>query len=234
MSGGPIIIKNGEPVTTTLAIAEGTGSSHESTIKLARKYLADLKMFGPVGFEIQQGRPLPQGGFAQSTEYAMLNERQSSVLIAYMRNSDKVRDFKMALVKGFFEMRAALTAAPDPLASLPPEHRALVALMCENATIRARQDELAATQVAMQQGIARIEANQVAAIASVQSFTALGYSIFREIPMSKIELTRLGRKASMISKKRGIAIDQVSDSRFGRVGCYHISALDAALEEISK
>lgn len=122
----------------------------------------------------------------------------------------------------------------DPLANLPPEHRALVALMCENAAIKARQDELAATQVAQQEALARIEANQVAAVASVQSFTAMGYSIFKQTPMSAIELTRLGRKASAISKKRGITVDHVSDSRFGRVGSYHISVLDAALEEISK
>jgi hypothetical protein len=122
----------------------------------------------------------------------------------------------------------------DPLASLPPEHRALIALMCENATIKARQDELATTQIAQQEALARIEANQIAAVASVQSFTAMGYSIFKEIPMSKIELTRLGRKAAAISKKRGITVDHVSDSRYGRVGSYHVTVLDEALEEISK
>jgi hypothetical protein len=123
---------------------------------------------------------------------------------------------------------------PDPLASLPPEHRALIALMCENAALKTRQDDLAATQLAQQATLARVEANQVAAVASVQSFTALGYSIFRQTPMSAIELARLGRKASAISKKRGISVDQVSDCRFGRVGAYHISVLDDAFEQMTK
>ena len=225
-----IQLKDGEAVTTSLAIADGTANTHEAVIKLVRTYSADLEQFGRVGFEIE---PFETAGGVQHREIALLNEQQSALIIAYMRNSEIVRRFKVALIKGFYEMRAKLTSS-DPLSNLPPEHRALVALMVDNAKIKARQDEIVATQAEQQDVLNRIEANQSAAIASVRNFTALGYSIYREIPMSKIELTRLGKKAAALSKARGLTVDHVSDGRYGRVGSYHVSVLDDALEEISK
>ncbi|NIA00089.1 hypothetical protein [Massilia sp. CCM 8734] len=122
----------------------------------------------------------------------------------------------------------------DPMASLSPEHRALVALLFESSAIKAQQAAHAAELAAQAESIKRIEANQIAAVASVQSFTALGYSLFRDLGLSKIELGKLGRKATALSRARGITIDQVGDGRYGRVGSYHISVLDDALVEISK
>lgn len=122
----------------------------------------------------------------------------------------------------------------DPMASLSPEHRALVALLFESSAIKAEQAAQAGALAAQAESIRRIESNQIAAVASVQSFTALGYSLYRDLGLSKIELGRLGKKASAISKARGITIDQVGDGRYGRVGSYHISVLDDALVEISK
>lgn len=132
-----------------------------------------------------------------------------------------------------FDRMTALEVA-DPLAGLPPEQRALIALMVDNAAIKAVQAAQAVKIDKQAEALKRIESNQVAAVASVQSFTALGYSIFKEIPMSKIELIRLGKRASAISKKKGITIDHVADGRHGRVGSYHISVLDEALEELTK
>lgn len=121
----------------------------------------------------------------------------------------------------------------DPMASLSPEHRALVALLFESSAIKAQQAAHAAEIAAQAESIKRIEANQIAAVASVQSFTALGYSLFRDLGLSKIELGKLGRKATALSKARGITVDQVGDGRYGRVGSYHISVLDDALVAIS-
>ncbi|ATQ75067.1 hypothetical protein CR152_11450 [Massilia violaceinigra] len=124
-------------------------------------------------------------------------------------------------------------AVADPMASLSPEHRALVALLFESSAIKAQQTAQAAELAAQAESIKRIEANQIAAVASVQSFTALGYSLFRDLGLSKIELGKLGRKATALSKARGITVDEVGDGRYGRVGSYHISVLDDALVAIS-
>lgn len=107
------------PITTSLAIAEGVGNPHASVIKVIRQNASDLEEFGPLGFEIQKGKPLPQGGFAKSTEFAMLNEQQSALLLTYFRNNDTVKAFKKALIKAFFEMRDELNKRQQ-VATLDP------------------------------------------------------------------------------------------------------------------
>jgi hypothetical protein len=165
------------------------------------------------------------------TGKAMLITESGYLMLVKSFTDDLAWDVQRLLVKTYFTRPAP---AADPLASLPAEHRALIALMCENAAIKAEQAAQAAALAAQGDAIKRIESNQIAAVASVQSFTAMGYSNYRDLQLSKIELTRLGRKASAISKKRGITVDHVSDSRYGRVGSYHITVLDDAVEELSK
>jgi len=90
----------GCPVTTSLAIAEGVGNPHSSVIKLIRQNTSDLEEFGNIGFEIQNST----SGAGRPTEYAILNEQQSTLLLTYMRNNNVVREFKKRLVKAFFEL----------------------------------------------------------------------------------------------------------------------------------
>ena len=92
----------GQAFTTTMAIASGCKVDHASVIKLVRTYQADLEEFGLVGFEIQP-RPLGQHG-GSDTEYALLNEQQSTLIMTYMRNSPVVRQFKKTLVKEFWTL----------------------------------------------------------------------------------------------------------------------------------
>lgn len=100
---------DGQVVTTTLAIASGCKVDHASVIKLVRTYQADLEEFGLVGFEIQP-RPLGQHG-GSDTEYALLNEQQSTLIMTYMRNSPVVREFKKTLVKEFWSLVRGKPAA---------------------------------------------------------------------------------------------------------------------------
>ena len=105
----PVILDlDGELRTTSAAIAVGVGLSHASTIKLVRRYQAEISRFGPLRFEIQKGCALPQGGFAKATEYAFLNEGQATFLISLMRNTAAVVEFKIRLVEEFIRMKAAL------------------------------------------------------------------------------------------------------------------------------
>lgn len=95
----------GEPRVDSRLIAEQLAIEHAGTIKLVRKYLADFRELGPVGFEIQKGKRLPQGGFAKATEFALLNEDQCYLLLTYSRNTTKARALKINLVKAFREAR---------------------------------------------------------------------------------------------------------------------------------
>jgi phage regulator Rha-like protein len=107
-----VLERNGEPVTTSLAISEGTQIEHKAVIQLIRKYLDDLEEFGPLTFEMRVVKR-PQGGGSQS-EIAFLNEPQSTLLLTYMRNSDIVRAFKKALVRAFFELRDVVEGKVAP------------------------------------------------------------------------------------------------------------------------
>lgn len=107
-------VEQGVPKTTTLQIALGLGVQHKSVIQLVRSYKSDFAEFGLVTFEMansafemanSQHRQSSRG---RHTEYAALNEQQATLLLTYMRNSPKVREFKKALVKAFFEARTLL------------------------------------------------------------------------------------------------------------------------------
>ena len=114
-----VSVTNGQAVTTSLAIAEGTEVEHASVIKLVRDYLSDLEEFGPCRFQIAKGASLPQGGFARATEYALLNEHQATLVITFMRNSEVVRGFKKRLVKAFFAMAEQLSRQTHPVFQIP-------------------------------------------------------------------------------------------------------------------
>lgn len=91
-----INIFNNTPFTTSLVIAENCNNrSHESTIKLIRKYQSDFDALGKLDFKSD----LNKQGIA--TEYALLNEDQATYLITLFRNTPIVRQFKLRLVKEF-------------------------------------------------------------------------------------------------------------------------------------
>lgn len=162
-----VTIQDGALVTTSVVIAEHTGVQHQAFIKLVRKYLGDLEAFGRVGFSLQ---PFDTAGGRQVREIATLNEQQATMAIAFMRNSEIVRSFKIALVKKFFEMRAELTSPTDRLEALPPEQRALVAAMVENAEIKRKQAELAAKQVEHSAALQQID-QRVTTLAETMQLT---------------------------------------------------------------
>lgn len=125
-----VTVANGQAVTTSLAIAQGTEVEHKAVIQLVRNYLADLEEFGRVAFEMA---PFETAGGTQKREVAILNEQQSTLLLTLMRNSEIVVRFKVRLVKAFFELAktakvgAGGTAIPQTL----PEALRLAADMAE-------------------------------------------------------------------------------------------------------
>lgn len=118
-----VTLTDGQAVTTSLAIAEGTENEHASVIKLVRTYEADLAEFGRVGFQIA---PFATAGGTQQREVAILNEQQSTLLLTYMRNSDIVRRFKKALVKAFYELTAQRQRDPVQVLNDPAAMRGLL------------------------------------------------------------------------------------------------------------
>lgn len=203
---------------TSREIAELTGKNHADVMRDVRNMLAALEVdqssFADIFFD-SYGRPQPCFKLPQDETICLMTGYEPKA--------------RMAVIKRWKELEAGAVAVvvADPLANLPAEQRALVAVMLDNVSIKRVQAEQADANK-------RIEANQIAAVASVQSFTAMGYSNYRDLQLSKLELAKLGRKAAAISKKRGLTVDHVADSRYGRVGSYHLAALDQAFEEMAR
>lgn len=107
IQGFPLVTTvDGEARASTEVIARGVEVQHASVIKLVRKHLTAFESFGRVRFEI---RSFATKGGAQQREFAMLNEHQAGLLIAFMRNSSRVIEFKVSLIREFFRMREALS-----------------------------------------------------------------------------------------------------------------------------
>lgn len=142
-----VLLHHNEPMTTSLAIAEGTGVQHKNVLELVRKFTAELLEFGGVAFETRpfelddadndlsafetrkggvsafQTRK-PVGG--RPSEVVFLNEPQATLLLTFMRNSEVVVRFKVELVKAFFALRDQLRAqqveTAPPILSRDPAH----------------------------------------------------------------------------------------------------------------
>ena len=100
--------KENIPLTTTKIIADSLDYRANDVLKLCEKYLADLQEFGHVPFKTVRNEL--KNNVVLDAKIAYLNEPQATLLICYMRNSEKVRKFKVALVKAFYEMRTRLEA----------------------------------------------------------------------------------------------------------------------------
>lgn len=94
--------------TDSRQLAQHLDHRHRTILESLDKYTEQFQALGRIPFETEKGLPLPQGGFAKPTRYAMLNEDQCYFLLTLMRNNDKVVGAKLRLVKAFRDARNAL------------------------------------------------------------------------------------------------------------------------------
>ena len=98
-----ILLKNNDVFTTSLVIAEGTGNQHKSVVALVKKHMEYFRKFGSIEFSdlksLKRGRP---------TKVYYLNEQQATLLMTFLDNSEIVIEFKVELVKQFYQMRQIL------------------------------------------------------------------------------------------------------------------------------
>lgn len=92
-----------EPYTLSSIVAECTNLQHHTITKTIRKHQVRFERFGKVGFKIQA---MDSG---QSAKDYILNEQQATLLVTFLKNTEQVANFKMNLVKAFFEMREELS-----------------------------------------------------------------------------------------------------------------------------
>ncbi|MGO3745453.1 MAG: Rha family transcriptional regulator [Alcaligenes aquatilis] len=90
-----------EPRIDSRLLAQHLGNTHKHVRELLTDYTADFRELGVLRFET--AKPGRQGG--RPEHYALLNEDQAYLLLAYSRNTPKVRQLKIRLVKAFREAR---------------------------------------------------------------------------------------------------------------------------------
>lgn len=99
-----LIERRGEPRVDSRLIARQLGNRHRDTRELIERYKDELREFGVVPF--QTDKPVgPKGG--RPERYALLNEDQAFALLSLSRNTKRVVQMKMALIKAFSEARKA-------------------------------------------------------------------------------------------------------------------------------
>lgn len=129
-----IIDHHGNLVVSSETIADGSGVQHKNVLDLIDARRPDFEDFGGVAFET---RTFQTAGGRQSRRFALLNEAQATLLMAFQRNTDQVVVFKKALVKAFFDMARQL-AAPQVPQSLPEALRAYAAEVEQRQALEAK------------------------------------------------------------------------------------------------
>lgn len=114
MTALQLVTSKAEPRVDSRLIAEQLGLQHESVLKLVSLYASDFEQFGKLRFQIGAS------GAGQKTKSALLNEDQCYLLLAFSRNTAKVRALKVNLVTAFREARSGQQV--DALEYLPGYH----------------------------------------------------------------------------------------------------------------
>lgn len=115
-----------EPFTTSDVIAEFAGVQHHTITRLIQQHEDDFKEFGILRFEIEEIR-----GRGQPTKHYRLNEAQATLLMTYLKNTERVRAFKRELVRQFYAMRAELMKRQVYRLELKPIRRELTDVIQE-------------------------------------------------------------------------------------------------------
>lgn len=124
-----IEIVNNKPVVSTLVIAENIDKPNKTIVQLINNNMEDFLEFQDQeisNFEVQEIGVNGKAGYAR---YYNLNEQQSTLLITYLRNNDKVKEFKKNLVKAFFMMKERLQN------QLQPQEQNILPVLVEMAKV---------------------------------------------------------------------------------------------------
>jgi phage regulator Rha-like protein len=116
------------PFTTSDVIAEYAGIDYRSVQRTIEKQSERLSKFGRVRFEIT---PTQTKGGVQDKKIYHLTEEQATLLITFLKNTDRVADFKTELVRQFYLMRSELQKREISRMALKPIRRELTDVIQE-------------------------------------------------------------------------------------------------------
>lgn len=117
------------PFTTSEVIAEFAGVKHHAVQQLITKHEADFREFGVIAFEMRKPPAGSKGGRPETVYH--LTEEQATLLMTYLKNTERVRSFKKELVRQFYAMREELLRRQMRRAELRPIRRELTDVIAE-------------------------------------------------------------------------------------------------------
>lgn len=100
MNNQLVFEKKGQVFTDSMIIAKQSKNQHESVVRLISDNKLDLEEYGKIEFT-----DLKSGKRGRPTRIYLLNERQSTLLLTYLDNTEPVKQFKKELVRAFFKMQ---------------------------------------------------------------------------------------------------------------------------------
>lgn len=99
MSNITLTHNDGEARVDSRLVAEHLEVAHKATFQLLTSYTEDFEELGLLPFQMEKPAKGTPGGRPQ--RYALLNEDQAYLLLSYSKNTQKVRQLKLSLVKAF-------------------------------------------------------------------------------------------------------------------------------------
>lgn len=122
--------KNGTLVVDSRLIAEELGIEHRSLLSTIESRLPEIESeFGAVAFEITPRKDNNKGGSQPKVAY--LTEEQATFIMTLSRNTDKVVQAKIHLVKAFSKAKQALQSVNPELLSMFSEMNNRMKLLSE-------------------------------------------------------------------------------------------------------
>lgn len=219
-----INVMDGEPRVSTLAIADYVQTAHATVIKLVRSSMSSFNELGFLRFEIQENR----GTQGAATEFAWLNERQTTLLLTFMRNTERVKECKIRLVKEFHQYKDMAAGAARPDLNISDDTRALMAMVNRMAIVEHNQNTHTAELAQIRADFAELTEKLKV---EDEYFAVVAFYRMRGVPLSNETAKRVGMRCATVSRERGVEIGKVSHPMYGQVNSYHRSVLEDVFAE---
>ncbi len=124
--------RNGRFVVDSRLIALELGIEHRALLQTLNKYLDKIEAsFGTVAFEMREFKT--KQGNRSTEKIAWLTEEQSTILMTFSRNTERVVECKVALVKAFSEAKQIIQEV------IPPQGNEMERMRLELELTRAKQ-----------------------------------------------------------------------------------------------
>ena len=128
-----VLLHDSIPVVSHRTIAENTGNKQVSIRNLINRFKADFEVFGTLHFK---NEGVVNNGKGEQPKTYLLNEQQATLLLTYLRNTEVVRAFKVALVKEFYKMREKLYQTNPSPAKIGELEQRIYMLKRENTELK--------------------------------------------------------------------------------------------------